>query len=123
MTTDNTSRKVLILVNHDIVLYNFRKELVERLLLYGYQVIVSSPYGERIGGDIDSLYGMIGTTLKHKYADTDAWIISSNKRGFDQIGLKPNDKIMLQNAEIDCQYRHYHLFPGKLKTYKSANKE
>jgi len=48
LTTDNTSRKVLILVNHDIVLYNFRKELVERLLLYGYQVIVSSPYGERI---------------------------------------------------------------------------
>ncbi|OQA50444.1 MAG: Ribosomal RNA large subunit methyltransferase L [Bacteroidetes bacterium ADurb.Bin302] len=86
-------------------------------------IITNPPYGERIGGDIDSLYGMIGTTLKHKYADTDAWIISSNKRGFDQIGLKPNDKIMLQNAEIDCQYRHYHLFPGKLKTYKSANKE
>lgn len=41
-------KKVLILVNHDVVIYNFRKELVERLLSDGYQVIISSPYGERI---------------------------------------------------------------------------
>ncbi|WP_188205317.1 glycosyltransferase family 4 protein [Desemzia incerta] len=41
-------RKVLILVNHDIVIYNFRKELVERLIEDGYEVTISSPYGERI---------------------------------------------------------------------------
>lgn len=41
-------KKVLILVNHDVVIYNFRKELVERLLAEGHQVIISSPYGERI---------------------------------------------------------------------------
>jgi len=40
--------KVLFLVNHDLVIYNFRKELVERLLSDGHQVIISSPYGERI---------------------------------------------------------------------------
>jgi galacturonosyltransferase len=40
--------RVLILVNHDVVIYNFRKELVERLLDEGYEVIISSPYGERI---------------------------------------------------------------------------
>ena len=40
--------KVLFLVNHDVVIYNFRLELVERLLADGHQVIVSSPYGERI---------------------------------------------------------------------------
>lgn len=40
--------KVLFLVNHDVVIYNFRKELVERLLEENYEVIVSSPYGERI---------------------------------------------------------------------------
>lgn len=39
---------VLILVNHDIVVYNFRLELVERLLADGYEVHISSPYGERI---------------------------------------------------------------------------
>lgn len=44
----NVKKKVLFLVNHDIVIYNFRLELVERLLRDGYEVHISSPYGERI---------------------------------------------------------------------------
>ena len=40
--------KVLFLVNHDVVIYNFRLEIVERLLAEGHQVVISSPYGERI---------------------------------------------------------------------------
>ncbi len=40
--------KVLFLVNHDVVIYNFRLELVERLLAEGHEVYISSPYGERI---------------------------------------------------------------------------
>lgn len=41
-------KKVLFLVNHDVVIYNFRLEIVERLLKEGYEVHISSPYGERI---------------------------------------------------------------------------
>lgn len=41
-------KKILFLVNHDIVIYNFRLEIVERLLEEGYDVHISSPYGERI---------------------------------------------------------------------------
>lgn len=40
--------RVLFLVNHDVVIYNFRLELVEALLARGYEVVISSPYGERI---------------------------------------------------------------------------
>lgn len=40
--------KVLFLVNHEVVIYNFRRELVERLLAEGYGVFISSPWGERI---------------------------------------------------------------------------
>lgn len=40
--------KILFLVNHDVVIYNFRLELVEKLLADGHQVVISSPYGERI---------------------------------------------------------------------------
>lgn len=40
--------KVLFIVNHDIVIYNFRKEIVERMLDEGYEVSIASPYGERI---------------------------------------------------------------------------
>lgn len=42
------NNRVLILVNHDIVIYNFRKELIERLLKENYEIYISSPYGERI---------------------------------------------------------------------------
>lgn len=41
-------KKVLILVNHEIVIYNFRLELVEKLIEEGYEVILSSPKGEKI---------------------------------------------------------------------------
>ncbi len=40
--------RVLFLVNHDVVIYNFRLELVERLLADDHEVYISSPYGERI---------------------------------------------------------------------------
>lgn len=38
----------MFLVNHDVVIYNFRLELVERLIADGHEVVISSPYGERI---------------------------------------------------------------------------
>lgn len=41
-------KRVLFLVNHDIVIYNFRRELVERLIADNFKVYISSPYGERI---------------------------------------------------------------------------
>ena len=41
-------KKVLFLVNHDVVIYNFRLEIVEKLLADGHDVHISSPYGERI---------------------------------------------------------------------------
>ena len=41
-------KKVLILVNHNVVIYNFRKELVQRLVADGYEVYLSCPQGNRI---------------------------------------------------------------------------
>ena len=40
--------KILFLVNHDVVIYNFRLEIVERFLKDEHEVHISSPYGERI---------------------------------------------------------------------------
>lgn len=40
--------KVLFLVNHEVVIYNFRLELVEQLLEDGHEVYISSPYGPKI---------------------------------------------------------------------------
>lgn len=41
-------KRILFLVNHDVAIYNFRLEIVERFLEAGYEVHISSPYGERI---------------------------------------------------------------------------
>lgn len=41
-------KKVMFLVNRDFVLYNFRVELVERLLKDGYEVYICLPYGEKV---------------------------------------------------------------------------
>ena len=42
------AKKILFLVNHDVVIYNFRLEIVERFIRDGHEVHISSPYGERI---------------------------------------------------------------------------
>ena len=47
------NKKILFLANHDVGLYNFRRELIEKLLSDGYEVIISSPFGERINDFIE----------------------------------------------------------------------
>jgi len=42
-------KKVLFLSNHFITLYNFRKELIEKLLKEGHEVVISMP---RIKDDV-----------------------------------------------------------------------
>ena len=42
------AKTILFLVNHDVVIYNFRLEIVERFINDGHDVHISSPYGERI---------------------------------------------------------------------------
>ena len=41
-------KRILFMVNHDVVIYNFRLEIVERFLGDGHEVHISSPYGDRI---------------------------------------------------------------------------
>lgn len=48
MKGNNFLKKALFLVNHDVVIYNFRLEIIESLLEKGNEVHISSPYGERI---------------------------------------------------------------------------
>lgn len=45
---DKPRKKILMLGNSEIVIYNFRLELIQRLLDNGHEVIISSPPGEKI---------------------------------------------------------------------------
>lgn len=41
-------KKVLMLGNHEIVIYNFRRELIQRMIEDGYEVYVALPYGPKV---------------------------------------------------------------------------
>jgi putative N6-adenine-specific DNA methylase len=83
-------------------------------------LITNPPYGERINPrDLMALYSMIGERLKHVFTGYEAWIISSNLEGFDNIGLKHASKTKLINGSLDCEYRQYHLFTGTHKNHKT----
>lgn len=79
--------KVLFLVNHDVVIYNFRLELVERLLADGHQVVISSPYGERIE-DLKALgceYSEIDIARHGMNPVKELKLISGYKKLLDQV--------------------------------------
>lgn len=78
-------------------------------------VMLNPPYGERLASnkDMELLYSKIGTALKHQFAGSTAWIISSNDAAMKCIGLKPSKKLHLLNGELDCQFNRYDLFAGK----------
>ena len=82
-------------------------------------VMLNPPYGERLASnkDMELLYGKIGTALKHQFAGSTAWIISSNDAAMKCIGLKPSKKLHLLNGELDCQFNRYDLFAGKRNDY------
>jgi putative N6-adenine-specific DNA methylase len=83
-------------------------------------IITNPPYGERISTpDLLGTYKMIGERLKHQFKGNDAWVLSYREECFDQIGLKPSIKIPLYNGSLECEFRKYQLFDGKLKDFRS----
>ena len=62
---------------------------------------------------------MIGERLKHQFLNNDAWILSYREECFEQIGLKPSIKIPVYNGSLECEFRKYQIFDGKLKTFRS----
>ena len=82
-------------------------------------VMVNPPYGERLAQDKDvmRLYGDIGTTFKHQFTGSTAWVISSNEDALKCIGLKPSKRIKLLNGELECWFNKYELFSGERKEF------
>ena len=62
---------------------------------------------------------MIGERLKHEFAGNDAWILSYREECFDQIGLKPSIKIPVYNGSLECEFRKYQMFDGKIKDFRA----
>ena len=82
-------------------------------------IITNPPYGERISTpDLLGTYKMIGERLKHEFKGNDAWILSYREECFEQIGLKPSIKILLYNGSLECEFRRYQMFDGRLKDFR-----
>ena len=83
-------------------------------------IVTNPPYGERISTpDLLGTYRMIGERLKHEFTGNDAWVLSYREECFDQIGLKPSIKIPLFNGSLECEFRKYQMFDGKMKVFRS----
>ena len=76
-------------------------------------LLFNPPYGKRINpGELDSLYSMIGTVLKHRYPGCEAWIFSGAPEALKSVALKPSKKIKLFNGSIECQLNRYIIQEG-----------
>lgn len=102
-------------VAKDVELKQIRMEEIKEVHAEGALVMLNPPYGERLKSnkEMEDLYSAIGSTLKHQFTGSTAWIISSNVEAMKCIGLKPSKKYHLLNGELDCQFNKYELFQGK----------
>ena len=82
-------------------------------------LVCNPPYGERIAADnMNELYKMIGTKLKHVFRGYHAWIIGYREEYFHEIGLTPSLKEAVDNGGLDCELREYIIFDGDMKSFK-----
>lgn len=84
-------------------------------------LVTNPPYGERISSeDMDGLYSMIGTKLKHVFKGYHAWIIGYREEYFRKIGLSPSVKLPLYNGSLECELREYVIFEGDYKSFRQS---
>lgn len=83
-------------------------------------IVTNPPYGERISTpNLLGTYKMIGERLKHAFTGNEAWVLSYREECFEQIGLKPSIKIPVFNGSLECEFRKYSIFDGKMNTFRS----
>ncbi|MDE7410640.1 MAG: RNA methyltransferase [Paramuribaculum sp.] len=82
-------------------------------------MVTNPPYGERISADdMDGLYAMIGTKLKHVFQGYHAWIIAYREEYFRKIGLAPSFREPIYNGALECELREYIIFEGEYRTFR-----
>lgn len=82
-------------------------------------MITNPPYGARLNPeDLSAIYRMLGRKLKHEMAGNEAWVICSKEELFDAIGLRPSQKVVLQNGSLDCELRKFVSFAGRMEDFR-----
>lgn len=83
-----------------------------------WYMVFNPPYGERLSVDIPTFYKNIGDTLKQKYPNTEAWLITSSVEAIKNIGLKPSRKIKLFNGKLESTLLNFSIYEGTKKIHK-----
>ena len=86
-------------------------------------MVFNPPYGERLDLEMEEFYGNMGSTLKHKYSGTNAWLITSNLEALKHVGLRPSRKIKVFNAKLESRLVLYKMYSGTKKIHKQNPKE
>jgi putative N6-adenine-specific DNA methylase len=82
-------------------------------------LVFNPPYDERISvTDITQFYGSIGSTLKHGYPNSQAWMITSNMEALKTVGLRPSRKIKVFNGKLESRFVRYEMYAGSKKAKK-----
>ena len=82
-------------------------------------LVFNPPYDERISvNDIEHFYGSIGSTLKHGYPNSQAWMITSNMDALKTVGLRPSRKIKVFNGKLESRFVRYEMYAGSKKMKK-----
>ena len=81
-------------------------------------IVTNPPYGERLKGDINSLYSKIGDSLKLSFSNTSFWFISSNFEAMKHFGLRPSRKIKLFNGKLESRLLFFPIYEGTKRIHK-----
>ena len=75
-------------------------------------IVTNPPYGVRLN-ELQSLkpvYEAMGSTLKHKYKNWTAGIITSEKQLLHCVGLKPSKKWAIFNGGLESQFSLFRMY-------------
>jgi putative N6-adenine-specific DNA methylase len=83
----------------------------------GNGVLISNPpYGERIRvEELNEFYKEMGNALKRNFEGYKAWLISSDLTALKLIGLRPMQKKILWNGQLECRFVGFDLYHGSKK--------
>ncbi len=82
-------------------------------------MLFNPPYGERLDINMQEFYADIGSTLKHNYSGTNAWLITSNLDALKHVALRPSRRISLMNAKLEAKLVKYEMYAGSKKAKKN----
>jgi len=85
-------------------------------------LVANPPYGERLGeaAELAALYPRLGDALKRNFAGWNCWLLSSDTRLPQMIGLKAKRRAPLFNGALECRLYGFPVVAGRMRPGQEA---